>query len=247
MAAGDARKRPPAPVRSRWRRYATRHDEPPRTFSDADAEGLAHDGFVVLDGFLGDDDARAVRVELEALLDRGAFREARIGHGPSRQRAEGIRSERICWFNVDRTDVVVADHDRDAGDDDDGVMPGPAVRRYLAALDVVRMAIARSCFPSLGHIELHAVCYEPGARYGAHLDTFRDDTRRVISVCDYLNEAWHDDDGGFLRLHTQPTRDLAPRFDRLVIFRSGTMLHEVLTVRRRRLSMTGWMGAARRA
>ena len=222
---------------------------PLRTFTDDDADRLAHDGFVVLDGFLGDDDARAMRAELDALLERGAFREARVGHGPSRQRAEGIRSDRICWFKVDRTDAVATDHDRDDDDDDDdddnGVVPGLAVRRYLAALDVVRVAIARSCFLSLGHIELHAACYEPGTRYGAHLDTFRDDTRRVISVCYYLNEEWHDDDGGFLRLHTQPPRDLAPRFDRVVVFRSGTMLHEVLPVRRRRFSTTGWMGAAR--
>lgn len=217
---------------------------PLRTFTDDDADRLAHDGFVVLDGFLGDDDARAMRAELEALLERGAFREARVGHGANRQRASDIRSDRICWFNVDRTDVV--DHIDDFDDaDDNGVVPGPAVRRYLAALDVTRVAIARACFLSLAHIELHAACYEPGTRYGAHLDTFRDDARRVISICYYLNEEWHDDDGGCLRLHTQPPQDVAPRFDRLVIFQSGTMLHEVLPVRRRRFSTTGWMGAAK--
>lgn len=220
---------------------------PLRTFNDDDADHLANDGFVVLDGFLGEGDARAMRAELEALLERGAFRAARVGHGASRQQAEDIRSDRICWFKVDRTDVVDAggDHGGDDGGDDDGVGPGPAVRRYLAALDVTRVAIARSCFLSLAHIDLHAACYEPGTRYGAHLDTFRDDKRRVISVCYYLNDEWHDDDGGFLRLHTQPPQDIAPHFDRLVIFKSGTMLHEVLPARRRRFSTTGWMGAAR--
>jgi len=214
---------------------------PLRTFTDDDADRLAHNGFVIFDDFLGHNDAQAMRAELEALLERGAFREARVGHGASRQRAEGIRSDRICWFKIDGNGN--GDADDDSGDD--GVVPGPAVRRYLAALDVTRVAIARSCFLSLAHIELHAACYEPGTRYGAHLDTFRDDTRRVISACYYLNEEWRDDDGGFLRLHTQPPQDVAPRFNRLVVFRSGTMLHEVLPVRRRRFSMTGWMGAAR--
>jgi SM-20-related protein len=213
---------------------------PLRTFTDDDADRLAHDGFVILDGFLGHHDARAMRAELETLLERGAFREARVGHGASRQRAEGIRSDRICWFKIDGNGDCDGDDD---DDDDDGVVPGAAVRRYLAALDVTRVVIARSCFLSLAHIELHAACYEPGTRYGAHIDTFRDDTRRVISVCYYLNEEWHDDDGGFLRLHTQPPQDIAPRFDRLVIFRSGTMVHEVLPVQRRRFSTTGWMGA----
>ena len=215
---------------------------PLRTFTDDDADRLAHNGFVIFDDFLGHNDAQAMRAELEALLERGAFREARVGHGASRQRASGIRSDRICWFNVDH-----ANHTNDSipEEDDDGVVPGPAVQRYLSALDVTRVAIARSCFLSLAHIELHAACYEPGTRYAAHVDTFRDDERRVISVCYYLNEEWRDDDGGFLRLHTQPPVDVAPRFDRLVIFRSGTMLHEVLPVRRRRFSMTGWMGAAR--
>jgi SM-20-related protein len=215
-----------------------------RPFSDDDADRLAQDGFVVLDGFLGDDDARAMRAELEALLEAGAFRPARVGHGASLQHASGIRSDRICWFKVARTDLVPDEDDEDDGDGE-GVVPGPAVRRYLAALDATRVAIARSCFLPLSHIELHAACYEPGTRYGAHLDTFKDDTRRVISVCYYLNEEWRDDDGGFLRLHTQPPRDVAPRFDRLVIFRSGDMLHEVLPVRRRRFSTTGWMGASR--
>lgn len=210
------------------------------TFTDDDADRLAADGFVIFDGLLGPDGARAMRDELQQLLDDGAFRAARVGHGAQVQRADSIRSDQICWFNTG----TGTDNDVDSDDDsDDGVVPGPAVRRYLEVLDGLRVGIARTCFLSLAHVELHAACYEPGTRYAPHKDTFKDDRRRVISVCYYLNDDWHDDDGGFLRLHTTPPRDVAPRCDRLVIFKSGTMLHEVLPVRRRRFSTTGWMGS----
>jgi SM-20-related protein len=207
-----------------------------RPFTDADADHLAADGYVIMDDLLGHEGAQAIRAELQQLLDDGAFRAARVGHGAQVQQAAGIRSDRICWFNTGR------DGDTDS---DDGVVPGPAVRRYLEALDVLRVGIARACFLSLGHVELHAACYEPGTRYAPHVDTFRDDRRRVISVCYYLNDDWQPEHGGCLRLHTNPPRDVEPRADRLVIFQSGTMLHEVLPVHHRRFSTTGWMGSAK--
>lgn len=218
---------------------------PPRPFSDDDADHLATHGYVVIDGLLGDEASRAMRLELQQLQDAGAFRAARVGQGASRQRADDIRSDQICWFKVDATgDASTNTTDTNDDDDDtDGVAPGPAVRRYLEALDVIRAGIARTCFLSLSHIELHAACYEPGTRYGAHVDTFKDDRRRVISLCSYLNDDWQPEHGGCLRLHTDPPRDIEPRADRLVIFQSHTMLHEVLPVHHRRFSVTGWMGS----
>lgn len=205
-------------------------------FTEAHADALAERGYAIIDGLLGADGAAAVRVELDALLAADAFRPARVGRGAGTQRADDVRSDRICWFRTTGTD------DGDVGADD-GVMPGPAVRAYLAALDEIRVAIARSCFLALHHLEVHAACYEPGTRYAAHKDTFVDDARRVISACYYVNDEWRADDGGCLRLHTDPPLDVEPRADRLVLFRSATMLHEVLRVHRRRCSLTGWMGA----
>ena len=73
------------------------------------------------------------------------------------------------------------------------------------------------------------------------MDVFANDPRRVISFSHYLNADWGDRDGGALRMHTTPATDIAPLFDRLVLFQSRTMLHEVLPVARRRFSCTGWM------
>ncbi len=213
-------------------------------FDEACADHLANDGFVVIDGWLGDAHATSLRAEHAALFDRGAFRPARIGHGHQRQTAAAIRSDRICWFNVDG-DADSNDDDGSVDDDDgdaaDGVRPGPAVIDLLGRLDGLRAILNRSCFLALTRIELHAACYDPGVGYDAHVDVFGDDSRRVISFSHYLNADWVPADGGCLRMEGVVARDIAPIFDRLVVFQSRTQRHAVLPVARRRWSSTGWM------
>ena len=214
------------------------------------ADRLGADGFVVLDGWLGDEHAHALHAELLSLRERGRFAPSRVGHGAKRRGAPDVRSDLVCWFDVD------VDDDGDPGDDDDdddgddgdgdgrrGIRPGPQVRRFFSRLVGLRARLNATCFLSLTRIECHAACYETGAAYQAHLDAFAADDRRVISFSHYLNEGWTADDGGCLRMHGKAARDVEPVFDRLVIFQSRTMLHEVLPVSRRRFSSTGWMSA----
>jgi SM-20-related protein len=219
-----------------------------QVLSDDDVDRLASDGYVVRDGFIGAGATVAMRRELDALWTQGAFRPARVGHRAERRQVAAVRSDRICWFLVD--DRATDGHDHAAAGrndrvDDDGVVPGPAVSHFVRALRSLADELAQACFLPLSQLELHAACYEPGTRYAAHLDTFHDDDRRLLSVCFYLNDEWQPDDGGLLRLHTAPETDIEPKADRLVIFRSASMLHEVLPVVRRRFSVTGWLGRRR--
>ncbi len=231
-------------------RSSSRSPTPPRPWSlgvpcrvlsalhDDDADRLGQRGFVVLDGWLGAEHALLLRAEHEALLARGCFASSRVGQGAARRAAPGIRSDTICWFDVDA--------DEDAGDGRTGVRPGPAATRLLARLEALRARLNESCFLSLTRVECHAACYEPGTSYEAHVDAFDADTRRVISFSHYLNDHWQPADGGCLRMHGDAgagDTDIEPRFDRLVIFQSRTMRHGVLPVTRRRLSSTGWMSA----
>ena len=181
------------------------------------------------------DDARVLQAELAWLHGHGRFSASRIGNGAGRTEANAVRSDDVCWFDVD------ADADADNGRL--GVRPGPAVTAFLGRLGDVRRTLNSLCFLSLAEVECHAACYDVGASYGAHLDAFSDDSRRVISFCHYLNEGWLPDDGGCLRMHGAPDTDVAPIAGRLVLFQSRTMLHEVLPVHRRRFSLTGWMSA----
>ena len=66
----------------------------------------------------------------------------------------------------------------------------------------------------------------------------------MISYCYYLNDAWIAAAGGCLRLHAATVLDVAPLLDRLVVFHSADLRHEVLPTAARRLSLTGWMSRA---
>src|SRR5690606_40913567 len=80
-----------------------------------------------------------------------------------------------------------------------------------------------------------------GAGYSRHLDRFKDNPLRTVSVVLYLNSQWQPGDGGELRLHLpEGSVDVAPRAGTLAVFMSDSILHEVLPARRQRASLVGW-------
>jgi SM-20-related protein len=84
--------------------------------------------------------------------------------------------------------------------------------------------------------------YPPGSYYKRHLDQFKKDDHRKLSVICYLNENWKEEEGGQLRIYL-PDKDIdvLPIAGRLVCFRSDQLEHEVLRATRPRLSITGWI------
>jgi SM-20-related protein len=167
----------------------------------------------------------------------GCFAASRVGAGQQLQEAAGIRRDTVCWFDADARAEAV--------DGRTGVVPGDSVKSFLARMDQLREHLNRACFLSLSEIECHAACYEPGGYYEAHLDTPAGDSRRIISFSHYLSERDSRETGGCLRVHGEDGKhvDIEPRFDRLVVFQSRSVLHEVMPVAARRLSMTGWMSS----
>ena len=84
--------------------------------------------------------------------------------------------------------------------------------------------------------------YPIGSFYKRHLDQFKKDDHRKLSVICYLNENWREDEGGQLRVYfPAETKDFFPTAGRLVCFRSDLLEHEVLPATRERLSLTGWL------
>ena len=207
-------------------------------FDEPAVDLLAADGYVVVDDWLGHAGAVALRDHLLSLMDLGCFATARIGAGSGRQEALELRRDRVCWFD--------AEAGPEARDGRLGVLPGHEVGLFLARMALLREHLNRTCFLSLAGVECHAACYEAGAFYAAHLDTPVGDSRRVISFTHYLSERRSGESGGCLRLHgLQATSvDIEPLFDRLVVFKSRSTVHEVMPVAARRLSMTGWMSGA---
>jgi SM-20-related protein len=93
----------------------------------------------------------------------------------------------------------------------------------------------------LEDFECHFALYPPGAFYQKHLDRFRDDDRRTVSVVAYLNADWQAEQGGALRLYlAEGERDVLPEGGSLVVFLSAELPHEVLPASRERMSIAGW-------
>lgn len=97
-------------------------------------------------------------------------------------------------------------------------------------------------FLSLKDFEIHMTVYPVGAFYKRHLDQFKKEGHRKISVICYLNEEWKEEHGGQLRMYVpEGSLDVLPVSGRLVCFRSDLLEHEVLSATRQRMSLTGWM------
>jgi SM-20-related protein len=170
-------------------------------------------------------DAGSVRMlaaDARAASARGEFKAAQVGAGAARSLVPALRADRTRWLE-----------DADAA---------PATRALLAAFERFRTAVNRRLMLGLFEFEAHFALYPPGAGYGRHVDRFRDDNGRVLSVVLYLNEDWRSEDGGALRIETAPGEhtDIAPAGGKLVAFLSERFAHEVLPARRERLSVAGW-------
>jgi SM-20-related protein len=187
---------------------------------------LAERGFAIEGSFLPLADVAALRAEAQRRHAAGELRPARVGRGAGAQRAVSIRGDEIGWLDV--------------------ASATPPERALLARFDALRLALNRALFLGLVELEAHYARYAPGAGYARHVDRFRDDDARVISLVLYLNEAWHPEDGGELRLFAdaearEPLRTIEPRGGTLVAMRAEAIHHEVALARRERWSVAGWL------
>lgn len=182
---------------------------------------LAVHGWTHQSGFLPNDLTRGLGTECSSLNHAGALKPAAIGRGQAQTVQANIRSDRIRWLQAGQS---------------------PACDRYLAQMETLRILLNQHLYLGLNDYESHFALYAPGATYQQHLDRFHDDDARTISCITYLNQNWHNDEGGALRLHPagQATHDIAPLGGDLVLFLSAEIPHEVLPATRDRLSMAGW-------
>jgi len=189
---------------------------------DAIADGIATDGIAIVDEFLNLEEVRSICKEDEFKNGLLRFKRAGIGQAQEKQINEGIRGDYIQWI--------------------DPSTASSAIQNYLNKISQLRMFFNQSLFLSLKDAEIHKTIYPPGSFYKRHLDQFKKDDHRKLSVICYLNENWKEADGGQLRVYTENGfKDYFPIAGRLVCFRSDLLEHEVLPTERARMSLTGWM------
>ncbi len=195
----------------------------PALFEAARIRALGDGDIVVLDGFLGER-ARAAAAAARALDAAGALTPAAMGR--DRVLRQDLRGDRTGWF----------------GELD---LP-PALHALWQEFDVLREDLNAAAWLGLRRFELQLSCYPgDGARYAAHVDTFAGDpSRRVTAIC-YLNPDWDPADGGALRAWTpRGVVEVEPQLDRLVVFLSDRVRHEVLPCRAPRFAATAWLRGA---
>lgn len=117
--------------------------------------------------------------------------------------------------------------------------------QWLEFARQLQQHLNRSLMLGLFSFESHFAHYAPGAFYKTHVDAFKGQANRVLSVVYYLNEAWGAKDGGEMMLYsdTQPDQILCtitPQAGTLVVFLSEEFPHEVLPALRDRYSIAGW-------
>ena len=185
------------------------------------ADCLAEQGWAVTGSGLPVGVISDLERSCRALWHDEALRPAAIGRAGEQQIRPEVRGDHIRWL--------------------DDCPPSPAQSAYVEAMAALRHTLNRTLLLGLDSYEAHYALYPPGAGYRRHLDRFKDNPLRTVSVVLYLNSQWQPGDGGELRLHLpQGPVDVAPRAGTLAVFMSDSIVHEVLPAGRDRASLVGW-------
>jgi len=186
---------------------------------DSEVAQLGEHGFFIRDAFLGEADALALAAEAERLAREGAYTPAGVSRGADCHLDPTIRGDEICWLEPARFPRL---HD---------------------AFDRLRLELNAGAYLGLGRFDLQLARYAgAGEGYQRHRDAFTGGlgSRRLTAIC-YLNPHWRPEHGGMLRLHgPSGSLEVEPRLDRLLVFRSEQVEHEVLPVHAPRYAATAW-------
>lgn len=192
-------------------------------------EGILTDGYGVMDSFLSAYEVATLSTCLRNRREAGQFQSAGIGNQQVTVET-AVRGDEIMWL--------------------DEATATPEETAFLQRIGQFVQYVNQTCYLGLRDYEFHYALYPIGKYYKRHLDRFRSDSRRKLSVVCYLNADWQDADGGQLTLYL-PETDGSERFvpvtpvgGRLVCFDSGQLEHEVMPATRERLSVTGWLKTA---
>lgn len=189
---------------------------------DSIADGLAGPGYAVVDQFLSQNEVDSIQALDDFQQAITQFKKAGIGKNQDLQINEAIRGDFIQW--IDKQTAAAP------------------LKTYLSRLHEMVKFLNQALYLSLKDVEVHMTVYPAGSYYKRHLDQFKHDDHRKLSVICYLNDDWMPEHGGQLRMYLdQETKDFLPIAGRLVCFRSDQIEHEVLPATRERKSLTGWV------
>jgi SM-20-related protein len=202
---------------------------PAFALTDAEIHALHEPGWFLRDDVLGPSGSMGIHHAVEALAAAGRLRPAGLSRGAAYRVDGAVRGDAIAW--IDPAEVPLE------------------FTELLAVFLTLRDSLNREAYLGLGRMEVQAARYPGGgAVYERHRDAFPAPpggrpNRRVTAIY-YANPVWGPDDGGILRLHGgDGPVDVAPVLDRLLVFQSERVEHEVLPARMPRCAVTAWFRA----
>jgi len=188
---------------------------------------LGKQHYSISDQFFSAETVSLLRQSLLLKHEQERFKKAAIGNRVNEVIVKSIRGDQILWIDeslANRAEKLFFDHIND-------------LVTYLN----------RTCYLGILHREFHYALYPKGTFYKRHLDTFKNDDRRKLSMVCYLNdENWQPENGGELVIYfdhngNETSKTIYPMPGRMVIFESQILEHEVKPVETERLSITGWL------
>lgn len=185
------------------------------------AKDIYSKGFSINPNALCPQLAEALWLHLQSMSEN-QFDPAGVGREQAHILNQFVRSDEICWINGES-------------------LAGIQWLNWSARL---QQYLNRRLFLGLFSFESHFAHYQPGDFYKRHMDAFRGEANRVLSLVVYLNPDWQASDAGELVLyqneHDQQGTKVTPSFGTVVAFLSEEFPHEVLPAQRDRYSIAGW-------
>ncbi|MDX1350791.1 MAG: 2OG-Fe(II) oxygenase [Putridiphycobacter sp.] len=182
---------------------------------------LAEKDYVNIDNFLSEKDLQTLHQFFNSKLAANDLDKAGIGTLGLHTINTEVRGDYVYWINQ-HNDL--------------------ALNAIFRQTNTLIEKIKRYCFLSISDFECHLAFYPEKTFYKAHFDQFKERNNRILSFVLYLNKGWKKGDGGELIIHEKGAKTTIEPFEnRLVLFKSASVLHEVSMTFKPRYSLTGWM------
>lgn len=184
---------------------------------------ISTQNYSIIDNFFSTEEILELRESLIEKYKEDEFKKSAIGNRVNEVIEKAIRGDVILW--IDESSVNSAE------------------AMFFKKINDLKDYLNRTCFMGINQKEFHYAIYPKGTFYKRHLDTFKNDDRRKLSIVCYLNdEDWQPENGGELVLYLEnEDKVIYPFLGKMVIFESQLLEHEVKPVNTPRLSITGWL------
>lgn len=190
---------------------------------DSIASDLRSTGYSIQAQALSPELTSRLRQEARAAQANHILKAAGIGRHAAHANNSEIRRDEIAWI--------------------EGVTE--TQKQWLDWCSRLQLQMNRQLMLGLFSFESHYAHYAPGAFYKKHVDAFKGQANRMLSVVVYLNPRWNKDNGGELVIYSEQQSDtelirVSPQEGTVVVFLSEEFPHEVLPAQVDRYSIAGW-------